>query len=389
MKELTKEERELLTKYREKLAKEFGMRKIEEAPSPSSPIRSVNYLDFKRENLPKHLSIYEKLCNFSGRIVKVNPDKKSEEKLRQAIELCHLETTPGAAFSLSLLVFIAIFVVFGLVGFLFSGSIMFFVYSLVLGLVILLVVLKVPELLGNNWRLKASNQMVQCIFYLVTYMRHTSNLELAVRFASEHLSPPLSLDLKKVLWDVETAKYETVQESLDTYLKRWNDYNPEFTESVHLIEGSLYESSEQRRLSMIDKSLDVMLQETYEKMLRYTHDLKGPITMLYMMGIILPILGLVILPLVASFMTTDSSPMKVALVIALLYNIALPAGIFYMARMVLSKRPTGYGETDLSEQPSMKKLRNLILHFGKKEVRVSPLLVSITLGTAFLLIGLT
>jgi len=46
--------------------------------------------------------------------------------------------------------------------------------------------------------------MVLCIFYVVTYMRHTSNLELAVEFASQHLSAPLNLDLRKVLWDVET-----------------------------------------------------------------------------------------------------------------------------------------------------------------------------------------
>ena len=45
-----------------------------------------------------------------------------------------------------------------------------------------------------------------------------------------------------------------------------------------------------------------MLEETYEKMLHYAQNLKSPITMLHMLGIILPILGLVILPLVVSFM---------------------------------------------------------------------------------------
>ena len=120
-----------------------------------------------------------------------------------------------------------------------------------------------PFFRANNWRMQASNQMVLCIFYVVTFMRHTSNLEMALEFAAEHLSPPLSFDLKKVLWDVETEKYESVKESLDMYLETWRKWNMEFIESFHLIESSLYEPSESRRLTLLDKSLDVILTETY------------------------------------------------------------------------------------------------------------------------------
>ena len=58
--------------------------------------------------------------------------------------------------------------------------------------------------MASTWRMKASNQMVQSIFYIVTYMRHTSNLERAIEFAANHLEAPLSLDFRKILWDVET-----------------------------------------------------------------------------------------------------------------------------------------------------------------------------------------
>ena len=62
-----------------------------------------------------------------------------------------------------------------------------------------------------------------------------------------------------------------------------------------------------------------MLDETYEKMLHYAHNLKGPITTLHMMGVILPILGLVILPLVVSFMSEVKWYH-----LFMLYNVALP-----------------------------------------------------------------
>jgi len=229
-----------------------------------------------------------------------------------------------------------------------------------------------PEYIANSWRLKASNQMVLCIFYVVTYMRHTSNMENALEFAADHLAPPLSLDLKKVLWDVETEKYESVKESLETYLESWKKWNFEFIESFHLVESSLYEGSEDRRLNALDKSLDVILSETYEKMLHYAHNLQGPITMLHMLGIILPILGLVILPLVVSFM--DGVRWYH---IAALYNVLLPVSVYYLGKSILSRRPTGYGQTDISEDnPELKKYRNVIIKFAKLEFLINPIFFS-------------
>src|SRR3990167_4667671 len=95
--------------------------------------------------------------------------------------------------------------------------------------------------------------------------------------------------------------YETIKDSLENYLKTWEKWNREFIEAFHLIESSLYEPSESRRLDSLDKALSVMLSETYEKMLHYAHNLQSPVTMLHMLGVILPILGLVILPMVVNF----------------------------------------------------------------------------------------
>ena len=246
-------------------------------------------------------------------------------------------------------------------------------------------VARAPEFMANNWRLKASNQMVLSVFYTVTYMRHTSNLENAIQFASEHLAPPLSLDLKKVLWDVETEKYSSVKESLDIYLETWKKRNIEFIEAFHLIESSLYEGDEARRLNALDKSLDVILDETYEKMLHYAHNLQNPITMLHMLGIILPILGLVILPLVVSFM--DGVKWYH---LAFIYNVILTVIVYYLGKNILSRRPTGYGDTDISEEnPGLKKYKNILIKIGKDEIQITPAIICVFLGIILFLIGIS
>lgn len=371
----------LMEIYKRHLEKELGA-KIEDA---SAKPTTKEYQEFKAEFLPKHMTTYEKLCNLSEKILKVSPDAKRKAEIQEAIDIIHLGIKPSGAISFSLLAPIISAVVGSLLAFLIFNSMFFVLLSVIAALIMIRPLGRIPEFMANNWRLKASNQMVLCIFYTVTYMRHTSNLEKAIEFASQHLAPPLSLDLKKVLWDVETEKYSTIKESLDMYLETWKKWNIEFIEAFHLIESSLYEPDESRRLNAIDKSLDVILDETYEKMLHYAHNLQNPITMLNMLGIILPILGLVILPLVVSFMENVKWYH-----LAVLYNIVLTVVVYYLGKNILSKRPTGYGDTDISEEnPELKKYKNILIKIGENEIQITPMVISVFIGTLFLLIGLS
>jgi len=371
----------LMETYKNHLEKELGA-KLEESPVKST---TKEYKEFKADFLPKHMTWYEKLCNLSEKLLKIKPDAKKAPLIQEAIDITHMEITPAGAVSFSFLIPIVAALVGSLLAFLILKS-TFFVFLFLIGAVIAIKPLgNIPQFIANNWRLKASNQMVLSIFYTVTYMRHTSNLENAIGFASQHLAPPLSLDLRKVLWDVETEKYSSVNESLDIYLETWKKWNLEFIESFHLIESSLYEGDESRRLNALDKSLDVILDGTYEKMLHYAHNLQNPITMLHMLGIILPILGLVILPLVVSFMDNVRWYH-----IAMIYNVVLTIVVYYLGKNILSKRPTGYGDTDISEEnPELKKYRNILIKIGSKEVQVTPLIISVIVGVILLLIGLS
>lgn len=320
---------------------------------------SSEYQKFRVEVLSEQESWYERWCNRAEKIIAFAPTQKELPDVQKAIETAHLNMTPiGAASFSALLAFTLIilgFLIFGLnfaILSLLNPALPFEellpkltlfppLLFMILGVMALFFLKKMPSYLASSWRLKASNQMVLCILYIVIYMRHTSNLEHAIKFAAQHIGDPLALDLRKVFWDIETRKYSTIKESLDAYLEKWRRDNLEFVTAFHLIEASLYEPTESRRLDLLDKSLAVILDGTYEKMLHYAQDLKSPITTLYMLGVILPILGLVIFPLVGSLLQGLVSWYH----LAFLYNIMLPAVIFAIGYNVLSKRPTGYGES--------------------------------------------
>ncbi len=372
--------REFEKRYKERIAKELN-----EYENPEIQARtSRQYQDFKKDYLPTRITFYEKACNIAEKVFKVTADKKKVPIIQKAIDTCHLNCTPTGVTSLSFLVPIIIVAATLFAGFIIpmllgmQSNLMLVLMGIVVALVSIVVMQKVPFIMANNWRMKASNQMVLCVFYVVTYMRHTSNMENAINFAAEHLSPPLAIDMKKILWDIETEKYATIKESLDSYLEIWKDYNREFMEAMHLIESSLYESSEERRVNSLDKSLSVILEETYEKMLHYAHNLQSPLTMLHMLGIVLPILGLVILPLAVSFVEGIKWYHLFAL-----YNLALPIGVYYLSKVILSTRPTGYGDTDISNNPEIKKYKNIRISLGSYELLVPPIYLA---GLAFVVL---
>ncbi len=382
--ERKKEVEEFVRRYDERIKKGLqGVGRLEVSES-RGPVHSVEYQEFREEFMPRHATWYEKACNISEKTIKLAPDAKRRAAYEEALQIAHIQATPEGVLSFAILGPLVYILVGLLVSIILLNSFFFAMFFLLTGAILLIPLQNFPLHLANAWRMRASNQMVICIFYIVTYMRHTSNLELAVRFAADHLAPPLSVDLRKVLWDVETEKCENIKESLDAYLETWKKWNMEFIEAFHLIEGSLYESAESRRLELLDKSLDLILDETYEKMLHYAQNLKSPITILNMLGIIMPILGLVILPLIVSFMCQVQWYH-----LAILYNVFLPLVVYYMGSNILSTRPTGYGDTDISEEnPEFRKYRNLLFRVAGFEVHLKPAYIGALVAIFFVVLAI-
>ncbi len=381
----------ILDKYKGKIEKDLGSI---DSYSPRSNF-SQDYRRFRKEALTKRINSYEMFCNFSERVLNIQPKEKEYVALQKSIETAHLNITPVGSYSFAILSSLILFVsmvIINLISFFFTETLNTNLLLITLFLLLVIVfainpIARIPNYLASSWRLKASNQMVLCILYIVMYMRHTSNLENAIKFASEHIGRPLSLDLRKIFWDVETRKFSSIKESLDNYLEGWRDYSLEFVESFHLIEGSLQEASEDRRISLLEKALDVILNGTFEKMLHFSQELKNPITILNMLGIILPILGLVILPLIGSLM--GGSGLTKIIIIFILYNIILPVAVYLFGINVLSKKPTGYSGSNLMENnPELSKYKNIIIKIGSQEFYINPILISLMIFLFFMIISL-
>src|SRR3989338_10797897 len=334
----------------QEILKKYGAKIEEQIDTSSTPQNySQEYMQFKKDMVPE-IGKYEKWCNSLGNLLKLKVSDKDKIKVQKYIDIGHLDVTPSQVITLSifsmlmvffatLIISVAIFIksdifpiLFAFLGVIASMFIFYYTYSM-------------PQRLANSWRLRASAQMVPAALYVVVYMKHTSNLERAISFAADHLEGPLALDFKKIFYDVEVSKYSTIKQSLDTYLETWRDYAPEFIESFHLIESSLFEQSEARRIQILEKALQVILDGVYEKMLKYSREIRSPLTNVYMLGIILPTLGLALLPLASTLLGGIIRWYHVVII----FNALIPFFVWYLTTTVLLKRPGGYGESSVLE----------------------------------------
>lgn len=336
---MSDEYRNIIEQYRKTLAQDTGLSRIEEYVPPPT----VAYKKFKEQFSSLRLNWYERICKFSVKLgVQVDVPESKRAEIAEYLRVAHLNITTKEVYTAQIMI-PAIIALTGMLISVIFGSIFFAFFFILFGAVLFFAFAKAPQFLATQWRLSASNQMVLCVFYIVTYMKHTSNLEQAIRFAAQYLSGPLATDLARVLEDGLTSA-GSVQEALSDYLTQWQGYNDEFIHSLELAQRSLLEGTEERRQHTLDRALTEILEETQEKMLHYAQDLKSQIMTLHMLGIVLPILGLVILPLMVSFM-----PGVKWYHIAVIYNIVLPIIVYLWGKNALNKRPTGYGDTDLSE----------------------------------------
>ncbi|MFQ5532009.1 MAG: hypothetical protein ACE5ES_05320, partial [Candidatus Nanoarchaeia archaeon] len=108
----------------------------------------------------------------------------------------------------------------------------------------------------------------------------------------------------------------------------------------------LFEPDNVRRISTLEKALQVILDGVYDKMLKFTHEVRSPLTNVYMLGVVLPTLALALLPLASAMLGGLLKWYHVFI----LFNLVIPFFVFYLTDKIMMLRPGGYGETTLLER---------------------------------------
>ncbi|MCD6246812.1 MAG: hypothetical protein J7J87_00045 [Candidatus Diapherotrites archaeon] len=186
----------------------------------------------------------------------------------------------------------------------------------------------------------------EIIGYFIMSLKLTPNLEQATEFAASHGRGQIAQDFKKMLWELELGIHATITEGLDSIAYRWGRYAPEFKRALMRIRASILEESEAKREVLLNRTMDELLASIREKMENYAHALIQPSIALFYIGILLPVILIVILPVGSIF---TGMPWSNPIALIAIYNIALPLTALYFARGIIKTRPPVYEAPEIPD----------------------------------------
>lgn len=370
----------------------FGRKKrVHRPPSPyrgvSIPeqsnrisIASREYRIYKKR-IERKLSWYERLAKGAEKLLKASFDKKTEDELAKAIDFTGLRISPQAPFSL-FLIMIILFTITSLFLFAFAvfTSPFYIIVAAIGGLAVGYYMLRYPINLMKSLRIKASSQVVLAILYMVVSMRISPNMERALRFTASNITGALAWDMRRLMWDIEMGKYYSANEATTDYIAKWKAENEEFSEALRLIRESQRQVPEKGERTL-DEALRVVLEGTRDRMKRYAQDLQMPVTMLHMMGIVMPILGSVMAPMVAVFMADSITPWHFILG----YNVALPIMLLWFINNILSKRPVTFSQVDISKHPELPPAGSFMIKSKRSRAAIPVFPIALLIGLLLIL----
>ncbi|MCX6802721.1 MAG: hypothetical protein NT067_06445 [Candidatus Diapherotrites archaeon] len=186
---------------------------------------------------------------------------------------------------------------------------------------------------------QALGYVPELIGYIVMSMKLSPNLEKAAEFAADHGRGKIAQDFKKLLWNVELGVYNTLSEGLDDIAYTWGQYSKEFKRALMRVRASVLEDSESKRDFILNKTMEDLLSEIREKMENYARELQQPSTVLFYIGVLLPIILIIILPIGSAF---TNAPLSTPVGLIGIYNIGIPVIAFLYARSIIKHRPPTY-----------------------------------------------
>ena len=282
----------------------------------------------KKESL---VNIYEKFCILSYNIIRVKFSDEYIEKEKRILDFCGLKIPPTSNISAAIILFVLSLIITTFISFLFSFS--FFSYFFLIFGFFSFWVYYFPYLLVRYIRIASSSEMTLCITYMVISLSKTPNLENAVIFTYKNLRGPLRKDFEKIVIDFNLRKIYSIEQGINRIIDKWSAEAREFSDALKLLVE--YAKYPYRGEKMLEEAVRLTVDGSYSKMTKYARDLKLPTTAILVLGIILPVIGLTLIPLVTIFIPEILSMSMVFF----FYNIFLPTILFSLIIMLVEGRP--------------------------------------------------
>lgn len=198
-----------------------------------------------------------------------------------------------------------------------------------------------PKWKAEKGKSTSLGRFPQLISYLSAALRFNPNLENAITLLTNK-KENFGKDLHRELWKTYLASNNSVEDALTEFSNKLDDEDEGIKRSIDLIKSSVSEQEYESRKKILDRSVKICFEEIQDKVESFASGLQLPTTVIYGVGVLLPLVLLAVLPIISS------TGVKITgLEIGLLYCFIIPIGIFGLQKKTLSKRPVTFSNPEI------------------------------------------
>ena len=270
----------------------------------------------------------------------------------------------GVAAFLTLFIALLISLIIGV----WLGLDMFMLLTVVLGtsisipLVIFMFILNYPERLARSMELEAFGSAPEIVNYMVMSMELSPSIDRALQFAADNADGPMASELRTLMWKIQTREYASTEEALADYAMELEGLNEELRSAIYNILSASKESSRDTMRASLRRASELVLTGTRQMVEEFSASLAMPATVLFALGILLPMIIGSLLPMISmgGFDFASDAPVQDDWlpsfgISVILMNIIFPAFAFFYARSILARRPGIHSFSMESEKTNFKR----------------------------------
>ncbi len=224
-----------------------------------------------------------------------------------------------------------------------------------------------PENLARSMEMEAFGSAPEVVNYIVMSMELSPSLDRAILFAAENGDGAMADEMKSLVWKVQSRKFATIEEALMDYANELEGANEELRSSIYNILSASKETDKEKMRASLRRASDSVLVGTRQRVEGYTASLATPATVLFSLGILLPMIIGSMLPMISmggfgtvqqADVAAGQSWVPILGLSILLMDVAFPLIALVYASSILSKRP---GIQTMAQQDSAKPVKRYIL----------------------------
>ncbi|MEM0360834.1 MAG: hypothetical protein QXK06_05890 [Candidatus Diapherotrites archaeon] len=198
--------------------------------------------------------------------------------------------------------------------------------------------------------LKQKEEMLQALLEIANYLSLNTSLEFAFIETTKGLTGTMGKQFRDIQQKLENKKYSTLGEAFEEYIPKWMEINPEFVKGLNMIQTASLAPLKERE-PMLRECIKTIIQSYYNIGKRSTETLSNQAKSLISIGVMLPMMSLIMLPLISIFLPNMINvPMLI-----FIYNVSCPALLMLFAMQFALNR-VQVNTIDLSMSPKFKKM---------------------------------